>query len=416
MTASRLYRQLSAAPKPLFRVVTSGDTFTDRELTSLTSHHGGSRVEGYNPATLRFTTVGLTQTGFDSGMSLELSPAFADWIRDRTGQDPNRQRFVGHKGSGQVDDRGDRGIYTTTITASSWATMLRTAGRNSNAPVGNSLVSVLNAAFQHPVLGSRIPVAAGSISAYDSVRTGDANQSFDRIVGDWAEDRGIVCLQRMDGSVEIRPLSYYASQLTSMAATSPPLLRSQTLSPTKWAQPLDSRASELYIRRRNAAGTADENQKWSTPAGAVDLRLETRIEDWTNTNIRTDNYIYAMNALTFSLNYARVGIDEVRVNIGHLLSSPKEYDREVAGALLRLNTTRPIFLGADWHAAIRGPMVVTEIDERITPDGWIMTLSLDTPRRQFGMLDSDLPRIPPRIWKHYTDELWRDETRIWKDA
>lgn len=419
MMMSPLYRRFANAPKPLFEIDLDSGTYTDSEILRWSANHGSGGPEaGYDPATAEATLRGLVRASLDTKAEFRLTEPFWNWIKDQCGDWPHRVRFSGRAGKVSVADRGSTLSvpYTTQFTASSWASLLRPAQRQIAPPAQVAINSYLAAAFAHPDLADKIPVIPGAAASFDLISNPTAElQTFSQIMDEYGRDRGILAVQRKDGTVALRSLATRNEMLKTLNQTQPSILRSQALAPGEWTQPIADRGNRFLIRIRQSEGSEVESINWPSYATRSLVQLDLKIIDWDDTVARTENWRHYMDALARRTNYPRTNVTTIVVDIGHLLTSPVSYDKDVALHLLQLEHGDPVFIGGDWSASVRSPMIVTEIKESVTPENWRITLSLDTPRNVIGTKDENLPDVPARVWNQ-ADLQWEADERQWNEA
>lgn len=413
-TPSKLYNRLKDAPKPLFVVTDGTNNLDDNEVSSISTHHGGSIEGSYTPGTASFTQPGLPKSQLSSGITISLSSAFSEWIDRRTGYAVPSTLFTGRIGISEVEDRGAarKTRHVTKISAASWGSLLPSSTRRVPANRGGKLNVLIAQAFSHPQLGDRIPISAGAQSSYDEVWEPQAEVDFQTAVGKYGSDVGICVVQQSTGQVYIRTLEDLATYALRAVETVPAITEGQVLPSATWSQPIDVQAGPVHIRMLNTAAGATYTMGWEPPTGSI-FPFEPIKKDLTYINSLTPSVSRYGKALVWRNNYRRTGIEKVSIRIDHLLSSPNEYDREVAGYLLSIEPFSVITLAGDWHRIIRGAQVVVAFEHEINPDGWTLTIELTTFRNAFGLTDAEIPPVPARIWDQLDDELWDDQEREW---
>lgn len=417
MTASALYRRFSTAPHPMFELTVGGVPYPDSSLTGVTIHHGSTDPGGgYHAATLQADVLGLLNATMDMPVSFQLTDAFATWLRTRTGRNVHQVRFTGRAGSMDVDDRGDGRIpaHITHLSAASWAALLSNARRVLPTSADAAMNTLLRMAFAHPQLPTEINVIAGSTDSFDTLWVADGMKTFRQIMTDYAESVGILCIQRKNGDVALRTMLMRRADIAGLAAKDPAILRYQVLSPGKWSQPVDAVSTQYTMKVRTSADAVPGVLTWPSRSNGVLVPLDVQELDWSNINRRTDNWRAFLDAESFRSNNARLGITEIAIDMGLLITRGEEYDRWVAARVLTLEHGDPVFFGGDWPSIIAGTMIVTEITEEITPDSWRITLTLNSVRNALGTLDQDLPTVPARVWNQ-ARWPWDADTTSWDE-
>lgn len=414
MEPTELYLRLREAPKPLFTITDGISTLDDDSISSISTHHGGSIEGAYTPATASFTQPGLPKTPLNAGISISLSPAFSTWVKSITGRAVSPTLFVGRIGISEVEDKGTAEDYRhySKFNASSWGALLPSSTRRVPANRGGRLNVLIAQAFNHPSLASLIPVSAGAQSSYDEVWEPQAEVSFKEAVGKYGSDVGICVIQQSTGQVYVRPLEDLASYALTVVKNVPAITEGQVLAPANWSQPIDIPAGAVHLKMVNPATGGTYTMGWEPPTGSI-LPFEPVEKDLSYINSLTQSVPRYGKALTWRSNYRRTGLAKISVRLDILLSSPDEYDREVAGYLLSIEQFSVITLAGDWHRIIRGAQVVVAFEHEINPDGWTLTIELTTFRNAFGLTDAEIPPVPARIWDQLDDELWDDQEREW---
>lgn len=414
MATSKLYRRLKDAPKPLF-AISADNNFSDGKIHEITTHHGGNIDGDYAPATATFAHPGLSQVSQNTHVKIALTPEFATWVQQQTKRPINSTIFSGRVGGSEVEDRGasKKQRHTTRITCSSWAALLPKSARRLPANPGHKVNVLIAQAFLHPQLTGKITVSAGSQESYDEIFSPEADLDFSAAVGKYGADIGVCIIQHTSGQVYIRPLEDFARIALDRVSTVPSITESQVLSSSTWAQPIDVPGGPVRIIGTDAAGQPSVLY-WEPPTGSQ-LPFEPIEKDLSYIKQLTPTIARYGSALTWRSNYRRTSLEKVTVRMDYLLSSTNEYDRDVAGYLLSIEHFSVITLSGDWHPSIRGAQVVVSFEHKITADGWLLTLELDTFRNAFGFSDSEIPPVPARLWKQLTSQQWDTESKQWNE-
>lgn len=414
----RLHRKLSPLGEPLFRVVTDAGTFQDSEINAIEITGGNADANpAISPSVAQFSIGGAVTINRDTSVHIQLSDWFANKIGSYGGATAAqvKDRFKGRKGLTEVDDLawkiGKVANFNTTVSASSWTSLLRVAKRTTSPVANENILTALLRAANHPAIGSRQTVDAPGAATYDLVFANDPDLLFSDVVTKYGTDLGTFLQQRRNGSLRFLSIGRRREQLFEGVATQMPLLRSQVLSPAKWSQNIESASNQLVNVRRLADGS-EFRQDWPLPSGTTPVILEAREVDMLHIKTATENYRYLMNALNNQENTGRVELESVKIDMILLLSSSKQVDRLVGAQILAMQPGDLVYLSYDWPVAIQAPYYANQIKETITPDTWEFELSLYHPRDVVGTFDGDLPAVPARVWDSMVYP-WDAETREW---
>ena len=118
---------------------------------------------------------------------------------------------------------------------------------------------------------------------------------------------------------------------------------------------------------------------------------------------------YRLRALEWDGSYS---IPSVEIDLLHLITSPRRYDRDQAARLLTMEIGDPVYLSGDWHHQLQGIHFATGITENITGAGWSLTFSISPAQTVVGSVS---PTVPARVWDSATYP-WSDESRTWDAA
>lgn len=415
MPQSRLHRNLSPAGDPLFSVsIAARETQNDDTIKSVSISHGkDSTAGGLTPATCELVTTGQLNVSFNRAMRVRMSNKLATTIaayNPRVTTSLIRDRFTGRVGTNAVEDRGDKRTPQTRIQGSSWSALLPASGRLVPIPSNRQVQYQIANFIEAPALGSRISLDRPAGVDYD-VAVGDEDAAkFSDKFGAYTTEIGILVPQHRDGVLSIASLGYRRDNLERRIHTEYPILRSEAIAPAEWLQSLDMAGSQLVME------TDEGDITWQLPSGveAGVVLGESRF-DWKHISRVTDDYVHFMTAKNLDTNAPITAVREITVDLIHLLTSQRLYDRHMAAQLLALNEGDPVFLGDDWPDLIAAPYLAQGIDETISPDEWTLKLTLHHSRTVLGYQDSETPTIPARVWGQ-ARYAWNTEPRKWKDA
>lgn len=409
----RLYRKLDWLPKPIFSVqITNIGAVSDDEIQSVTIHRGKSdNSGGVNPSTVEVALAnGKVAAGGDQ-IGVVMTSAASIALANRFTSDPATAAYIGPRFRGRVgkqsmEDRNNNKQFNT-IMGASWSAQLSSAPNVHTNVSGTNIITLLQRILRPDYLASKISV---SYSGAGDTIWNDAVGTYSDLIGKFATDIGILIRENRNGSMQILPMPYRRDAALAALPTSSPLSRSQAISPASWTQPNEGPAVEYRLTYRDS--TATVKTIVTTGDGQVSGTAPVEDVDWTYFRAHTDQWrhIWAQRAVGFD---NRFRIETITVDLLYLLSSPKEYHRQQAGYLLRMQVGDPIFLSGDWASALQGVHFAEGITETIDGDTWEMTLSLVRFREITG--EEPITPVPARTWDHATYP-WNTETRKWDEA
>lgn len=414
---SRLYRKLAAAgiPTPLTSAaLTAGPTYGDTRIRSITINRGGTGpLSGIPGNSLEVETTGYTSSLIGEALTLRLSTATAAALAARTGANATAitTRFRGRAAGFRVRDTG-RSQETTTISASSWSSILPGHSARWTFPSQTYVTDLLQQILNPPSWGSFIPASErrGALEDYGRTRDYLTDKSFTDLIGDYADKLDILIRDKLDGRMEIMGPVHRRSTALARLDSHLPLTRGQVLAPAEWTQ-------DAWENRRNYYVLVSTDMN----GGTTGLNFGNLSETYrTDELIDLTHVIYVNNAHWQMLGAARqqreytgaYRLPSVDIDLLHLITSPNRADQLVAGQLLELEPGDPIFLSGDWPTILRGIAFADGIKESITPDGWKISLSL-TPYTH--VIGEPAPIPKPRVWASATG-TWDAETRTWDAA
>lgn len=419
----RLHRKLSPNGESIFRLTVGDNVYDDSQINSFTSRRGEASAEtAISPSTLEFKMPGAPNFQRDSRVILRLTPEAAARFAAGTGITAAmvQDRFRGRKATTTVDDvawkvGANKQKFYSTITASSWTSVLRKRRSRFTATAGDSQFKPLLDVFTHPNVNVEQPVTySGAEATYsDTVAVTESDLSFDDITAKFGTDLGVLFQHKRDGSVNFMSPRYRFYLLGSRAGFRWPVLRSQGISPAQWAQPVESASEQFVLTRRTSTGTIYK-QTWPLPGGAAPVMLETTDVDLSQVVPRTLNYEYVMNALNNRTNGRRMAMNSLTVDMIMLLSSKREVDRRIAMQVLELEAGDPIYFLGDWPQAIRGSYFASQITESVDSESWSITIDLSHPRDVLGLTDENIPQPKPKTWDQFVT-TWDNTPGKWND-
>lgn len=405
----RLYRKLQP-DQPLFRFTTEqGTDLRDGALTGVTIKRGdGSPGGGVSPSTLEVGLTGYAAIQSGNHCSLSLTTYGAQLLSTLTGVSSSvaQPRFVGRIGRQHVDDRGRRQM--TTILGASWTAQLGRVRKTYTPTVGENIATVVSELMTSPALPRLSgPTRMATPDQYGTVHKVEDPQTYSDI-GKWTSSLGLTVRETRAGGQQILTHAQrWADALDKMNGRVP-VIRAQALAPAKWQQDSEGIPRNQQLTWGSGAGT-----NTATWGNLQDPHAVTVEHDLTHARFNNEDQVRAegfrLRALEWESAYA---IPNVEIDLLHLITSARKYDRDQAAELLSLEVAAPIYLSGDWHHHLQGIHFVTGITETITGTGWTLALSLAPSQIVVGEVS---PTVPARVWDSATYP-WSDETRTWNAA
>lgn len=406
---SRLYRSL----KPeyaLFRFTTEqGTNLTDGAITGVTIKRGdGDTGTGVTPSTLEVGFSGFAAVQSGNHCSVRLTTYGAELIADRTGANANviKARFAGRIGKQTVDDRGRR--QRTTMLAASWTAQLGHVTQMYSPTVGENIATVISELMTSRALPHlEPPTRLATPDQYGTVHQLENTQTWSDI-GKWTTDLGLTIRETRAGGQQLTTHAQrWQAALDNMGYWLP-VVRAQALAPATWAQDSETIPRNQLLTWGSGAGTN------SAEFGDVDNPYKVVVEhDLTHARFNNEDQVrsegFRLRALEWESSYS---IPSVEIDLLHLITSDRKYDRDQAARLLTLDVDDPVYLSGDWHGNLQGVHFATGITESITPSGWSLTLTLAPSHLVVGTVS---PSVPARVWDSATYP-WSSESRTWNAA
>lgn len=419
---SRLWRKLGLT-EPLVRVWSEDDAeldLTDHNVKSVTISRGsGSPSFGPQPHTLEVSTSVPRGVRTGKRIHCDLSTSGAALVGSLISSSPEliAKRYFGRVGRQTIDDAGgfDGSKWQTTFYGASWQAQMNNTDAEINEVAGTQLKSFLQQ-LTAP-LGVGLPWIPPSESPAPETQYGSIAASGDPVayrdgMRRWATDLGTYVQNCRDGHDRFLPMQYRwdraVSRLESGLAI--PLTRSQAVSPATWDQ-----AQESMIRTHQVLWTGADGPESMVTGGDTDnpnrsvVLYDLRHARWSFNDYQPRHVAYAAANQERNTGY---DLPSVTIDLLLLMTSPHEYHRHQARALLQMEMGDPVYLSHDWHPYLRGIHFATGIDESFSPNGWDITLSLAP---SISTLGEWTPDIPPRVWDS-ARYPWNDETREWDAA
>lgn len=402
----RLRRTLAVnSTESLFELYVSGaGTYTADQVGDVTISHGkDGPAAGMTVATMEARVQASLPAAAQRHAIFRLSSALASRLVAGTGIPASaiRQRFTGRVGSDTITDRGDHLPRYTDIQCSSWSSLLMNSRRPTVFYANGLILASLRSALQHPsftaanIMPVNYPDTAHSDRSY---QLEGSDFRFREAITKYGSDIGILIQQQRNGSVSLLPITKRIELMEARLSTAWPLLRSEAISPATWDQQVEAASKQytlLYLTDQDTV----YRWEWPFPAGAnPGVLVESEDVDWSNVRTVTDNYRRYMEALNFHTNSMRHTLSSVTIDLLMLIRSGRFYDRRIAAQMLALEEGDPIYMSGDWLPAVRGPHLVQGIKETLNSNEWRLELSLTHPRDTLGLLDSEIPIVPPKVW------------------
>ncbi|WP_237210105.1 hypothetical protein [Rothia nasimurium] len=412
MTTSRLYRRM----KP----VTGGNIFTfynpeysayDTSIMQATIHRGSASPQGYTPSTLELE-VAEAVTGPIQGKTgmLRIRETQAQRLAAKMGVLPQEisTRFEGRMATTDVTDISDI-RKTSKITGSSWIAQMNNSPRTVLPQAGWSIKRLMQEALNAFGIMRR-GITPEWYGDYDEVSTSEQSRlTWENTISKYVEEIGIQGRETRDGRTQFFTLEYLDSFLKTKAATAVPIGRHQAVSPASW-QILNSRppASLRYTVTAEGGYLATREIEASSYTGEM---VEIDTKDWAHIKTVTrQTGIYARK-LVNQQSISTFTVPTIKVDISLLIRLGDSYSLKLAGYLLKLETWDPIGFTGDWPSRLQGWHVATGITETISPDGWIIELSLTPWASALGSFPPPTPA--PVIWDQASG-TWDQASGTWE--
>lgn len=385
----------------------------DEQINAATIHRGKSgRGGGVHPSTLEITVPGLPAldaTGSSVRLFLREVPAARLAARLGTTGPAIERRFTGRLGQVDVEDTGKR--FSTSYSAASWISRLNYAPARSTPTAGQSVKRVIADLL---TLNRPAPLAGIEVTfhgEFDAVATTSEPVTFKDAIGTYTADLGILIRETRAGVSQVLSLPYRLDYAQRTLAAALPLTRSQAISPAKWAQRNEwpPVIVDYDVTNENGARVTRTAQIENT-TGESPERLAL---DWSYIHPTTDQLYQHAYGMVYESSPRQYTVPSVKIDLLHLIASPKQYHRDQAGQLLRMEAGDPVYFSGDWPARLRGVHFAEGITETIGPDEWTLDLSLVPYSHAMGSPNN--PAVPARVWDS-AGNTWNTETRKWSES
>lgn len=408
MTKTKLWRVLGAT-SPLFEVVTQfNGTMNDHKITEISTTRGNGSPFGLSTGSAQLKFRGVAPgipTQADTWLRVKFTDHGAARIVALTGGgDPAalRNRLTGRRVSETFDDTGDPNSdrATTTYTAHDYGAAVVMLDRGSYALSTDTDLAAIHA---------RAMTRVGYETPFEALNTGtpwprpwvpetEVAITTADVFARYGSDHGILTRITRNGTPQSLTQSYRDARGEALrTAVAGPgiaqaLQRRQALSPIQWA-----RNAVVPIRLkatwRDSTGTVWITERSMGTAGLLDKTEEIDLTAVVSTFTAVDTVLLARIQQAAQLEYTPTG---VTIDLLHLLSTGRDDDKYLARQLLLLEAGDPVALAADWPWQVSGIFTADQIDERITGDGYHITLTLNPRHYLLGVSSYD---VAGRTWQ-----------------
>lgn len=411
MSTSRLYRRLTKT--------TGGNIFTfynpeyaayDTSIMQATIHRGSASPQGYTPSTIELEVAEAVTAPIQGKPGrLFIREIQAQRLATKMSVLPQEiaTRFEGRMATTDITDITDS-RRTSKIAGSSWIAQMNNSPRTTSPQAGWNIKRLMQEALGAFEIMRRgiIPEWYGD---YDEVSTAEQNRlTWENTISKYVEEIGIQARETRDGRTQFFTLEYLDTFLKTKAAAAVPIGRHQAISPASW-QILNPRppATLRYTITAEGGYLATREVKASSYTGEV---VEIDTKDWSHIKtLTTQTGLYARK-LVNQQSISVFNVPTIKIDISLLIRLGDSYSLKLAGYLLKLETWEPVGFTGDWPPSLRGWHIATGITEHISPDGWIIELSLAPWTSALGTFPPAPP--PPITWDQATG-TWDQATGTW---
>lgn len=392
----------------------------DSNITSITINRGSSSgISGVQEHTIEIATTVPRDIYTGAPIHCDLSAAAMSVITRLTGaNDTVKPRYFGRIGRQTVDDTGGYanyggGTWSTTFFGASWQAQLPNIEKEIPQNAWDWLIThIKTAAWPRGVGLSYLPepdMPAAASQYGQIVETGDPIAWKDT-VQKYVDDPGLYVQNTRTGKDRFLTYELRWNQAQAALEDTPPLTRSQALSPAQWDQPNAAltRSHRVYWTGADGVKWATTGEKPSDPDLPI-VEYDLKHIRWSTNEFQPWHVALVGYGQEINTGYR---IPTITIDMLRLITSPVYYHRLQARYILALNMGDPIYLSNDWHWYLRGIHFASGITEKITPDAWEITLSLTPSAETVGEWT---PQVPAQIWES-ARYPWSDETRRWGNA
>lgn len=416
MMKTKLHRKIQAPTNSVFSLTIGEYNISDSQIYSLSITRGLSGFSyGVQPAVAEARVRGLYPTLFHKEMRIKITDPAAEHISKRTGVSASliADRFTGCVGVQNAIDTGKPARNKSEISASSYSSILKPSDLKQNISDRSNVRTILINAFSKSVISDLVEVVdTPKDSKYwdlAHIENGSQELKFSETIGKFASDLMTLCVEKRNGKIQIKPALYRHDEIKSRANDYAPL-RSNALAGAEYTQPVGQRSAS-YLQKETLEDGRYRERIW--PAYSKDYSYDMPIEsaeiDFTHIYRMSETSDTVVRAKMFQNNWPRLNASKIKFDLLHLLSSGREYDRRLAGHLLKLEHGDPIYFSRDWTYANPGVLIAQQIKETIDYKTWEIEINLEHPM----MLLAAGTQIPaPIVWEQALN-TWASEERPW---
>lgn len=391
----------------------------DSNIKSITINRG-SDTTGVQDHTLELETAINRGLITDAPLHCDLTAAGRDRIIALTGAPTNiQQRYFGRIGRQTIRDAGgiDGTQWKTNFYCSKWQSQLANSDRLGNQisgePVKYLFDHFLNptdprlAYTPKPEYTSPAADYGTMVNTYD---LGEAKIPYGEFATKYLADPGYYVQNTRAGADRVMTLKYRWDNALSRMNTWLPLTRSQVISPAGWEQP-----NENHARNHRTYWLESDGKKMAMTGPDInDVRVPVVDHDLSYIRWSSNYQPLHLGYLSYGAERTNSGwrIPTVDIDLLYLISSPFYSHRAQARQLLQMEMGDPVFLSGDWYYALGGIHYAVGITEKITPDVWNMTLSLEP---SIAAVGEWTPTVPARTWES-ARYSWDEATGTWDNA
>lgn len=422
---SRLWRRLGLT-SPLFNVWSEEDSefqMTDHHIKAITITRGSANgTFGEQEHTLEVNSAVVRHVRTDRPIHCDLTSSGRDRLQSIIGGDGDnyRRRFFGRIGRQSVEDGG--GISTdrkwhTNIYASKWQSQLKNSDRVGNQIDGEPVMYLFDH-FMRPTVSNLpyLPDPEFPSNSWEygtmlnNLDLGQAKITYSEFSSRYFEAPGFYVQNTRAGADRVLTIQRRWDLAQYRLESFIPLTRSQVLAPALWDQPNENRPRNHTVIYKNVSG--DWLRRTRGP-DTNDVRIPLVEHDISYIGFPSIHQPTQMLEARYAQDRTDTGyqLPTVEVDLLRLITSGNQSDRQQARQLLELEMGDPIYLSGDWATNIRGIHFASGVTEKITPDSWTLTLSLQPSISVIGYWS---PTVPARVWDS-AHVWWDNATSQWNE-
>lgn len=417
MAKSKLYRLMPASfARPFVEIVIGSKVFRDHQICEYTISYGNANANlDAEVPTCSITILGDQPLQYNANVAVNVIVPLLGRIR----------RFTGRVGAQEKKMLGGR-KYTTTFlcTASSIGLFRSSAKYVFNGQTGrnhlyDAVQWLINQSRGYSGLSVEGAVTPGVLEA---MRFKDRAKewSVSDLLGLLSKN-ATGCFHKKDGRIQFAHTEFMEHMAARATVNMKPILKREALVPATVAQ------DKSYIDTRHKvkayeAWAADELRTfdWTNEFAPRGARLtNTEILDLSDLVYDRGLWNYGYRAHMLREYELKFVIKELSFSMPLLLRG-KEYDSEVFHQILKLEEGDFIATGADW-GEVEALMICKGYTEKMTPDGWEISINLIDPRHLFGFSEwrKPLPKPAAYTWTQASLlQTWANtpQEMTWKKA